>query len=99
MGLPYRKIMDHLLYCAGSNSNMWCRRLACMLKNREESDLRFWGIFQATRNSELDVVVDGEKHGDAEENAMLQYAAQGTGLEANISGVFVLARSRPKGSN
>ncbi len=73
--------------------------LACMLKNREESDLRFWDIFRAMRNSELDIVVDGEKHEDTEENAMLQYAAQGMGLEANISGVFVLARSHRKGAN
>ncbi|KAK0207466.1 hypothetical protein IW262DRAFT_1302681 [Armillaria fumosa] len=73
--------------------------LACMLKNREDGDLTFSAIFRATRNSELDAVLDGEKHGDAEENAMLQYAVQKTGSEANISGLFVLARSHRKGSN
>ncbi|KAK0505466.1 hypothetical protein EDD18DRAFT_1326541 [Armillaria luteobubalina] len=38
--------------------------LACILKNGEDSDLTFWDIVRATRNSELDVVVEGEKSGD-----------------------------------
>ncbi len=38
--------------------------LACILKNGEDSDLTFWDIVRATRNSELDAVVEGEKRGD-----------------------------------
>ncbi|SJL15168.1 uncharacterized protein ARMOST_18653 [Armillaria ostoyae] len=73
--------------------------LACVLKNGEDRDLTFWDIVRATRNSELDAVVDGEKYGDAGNDTMLQYAVQGRDLEANTSGVFVLARRRHKGSN
>ncbi|PBK65005.1 hypothetical protein ARMSODRAFT_1022709 [Armillaria solidipes] len=72
---------------------------ACILKNGEDSDLTFWDIVRATRNSELDAVVDGEKCGDAGESTMLQYAVQGKDLEANTSGVFILTRPRRKGSN
>ncbi len=73
--------------------------LACILKNGEDRDLTFWDIVRATRNSELDAAVEGDKHGDAGKDMMLQYAVQGRDLEANISGVFVLARPRNKGSN
>ncbi|KAK0431398.1 hypothetical protein EV421DRAFT_1743149 [Armillaria borealis] len=73
--------------------------LACILKNGEDRDLTFWDIVRATRNSELDAIVDGEKCGDAGESTMLQYAVQGRDLEANTSGVFILARPRRKGSN
>ncbi|PBK95094.1 hypothetical protein ARMGADRAFT_1144795 [Armillaria gallica] len=73
--------------------------LACMLKNGEDRDLTFWDIVRATRNSELDAVIDGEKRGDAGESTMLQYTVQGRDLEANTSGVFILARPCRKGSN
>ncbi|PBK65009.1 hypothetical protein ARMSODRAFT_1087653 [Armillaria solidipes] len=72
---------------------------ACVLKNGEDRDSTFWDIVRVTRNSELDDVVDGEKRGDAGESTMLQYAVQGKDLEANTSGVFILARPRHKGSN
>ncbi|SJL15175.1 uncharacterized protein ARMOST_18661 [Armillaria ostoyae] len=72
---------------------------ACILKNGEDRDLTFWDIVQATRNSELDAVVDGEKRRDVGESTMLQYAVQGRDLEANTSGVFILARPPRKGSN
>ncbi|KAK0240997.1 hypothetical protein EDD85DRAFT_934124 [Armillaria nabsnona] len=72
---------------------------ACILKNGEDSDLTFWDILRATRNSELDAVVEGEKRGDAGGSTMLQYAVQGKDLEANTSGVFILARPHRKGSN
>ncbi|PBK65037.1 hypothetical protein ARMSODRAFT_961594 [Armillaria solidipes] len=73
--------------------------LACILKNGEDRDLTFWDIVRATRNSELDAVVEGEKRGDAGNDTMLQYAVQGRDLEVNTSGVFILARPRRKGSN
>ncbi|PBK65014.1 hypothetical protein ARMSODRAFT_1053323 [Armillaria solidipes] len=72
--------------------------LVCILKNGEDSDLTFWDIVRATRNSELDAVVEGEKRGYAGESTMLQYAIQGRDLEANTSGVFVLARPHHKRS-
>ncbi len=73
--------------------------LACILKNGEDRDLAFWDIVLVTRNSELDAVVEGEKRGDAGKATMLQYTVQGRDLEANPSGVFILARPRRKGSN
>ncbi|PBK65007.1 hypothetical protein ARMSODRAFT_1087652 [Armillaria solidipes] len=73
--------------------------LACVLKNGEDSDLTFWDIVRATRNSELDAVVEGEKRGDAGKATMLQYTVQERDLETNTSGVFILARPRRKGSN
>ncbi len=73
--------------------------IACMLENGEVRDLAFWDIVRATRNSQLDVVVDGGEGGDVGESAMLQYAVHGKDLEVNTSGVFVLARPRRKGSN
>ncbi|PBK95079.1 hypothetical protein ARMGADRAFT_1144773 [Armillaria gallica] len=73
--------------------------LACILKNGEDSNLTFWDIVRATRNSELDAVVEGEKRGDAGGSTMLQYAVEGRDLEANTSGVFILARPHHKGSN
>ncbi len=73
--------------------------LACILKNGEDRDLTFWDIVQATRNSELDAVVYGGERGDVGESTILQYAIQGRDLDANTSGVFILARPRRKGSN
>ncbi len=73
--------------------------LACMLKDGEESSLDFWDIVRATRSSELDAIVDGEKRGDAGKDTMLQYAVRGKDSDANTSGVFALARPRHKGSN
>ncbi|KAK0194746.1 hypothetical protein F5146DRAFT_1132127 [Armillaria mellea] len=73
--------------------------LVCILKNGEDRDLAFWDIVRATRNSELDAVVGGEKGGDVRKDTMLQYTVQGRDVEANTSGVFVLARPRLKGSN
>ncbi|KAK0431390.1 hypothetical protein EV421DRAFT_2024551 [Armillaria borealis] len=67
--------------------------VACMLKDGEGNDLAFWDIVRATRNSELDAVVEGDKRGDAGKDTMLQYAAQGKDSDTNTSGVFVLARS------
>ncbi len=72
---------------------------ACILKNGEDRDLTFWDIVRATRNSELDAVMEGEKRGDAGKATMLQYTVQERDLEANTSGVFILARPRRKGSN
>ncbi|PBK64987.1 hypothetical protein ARMSODRAFT_978674 [Armillaria solidipes] len=68
-------------------------RLACILKNGEDSNLTFWDIVWATRNSELDVV-EREKLGDAVKETMLQYAVQGRDSDMNTSGVFALTRSR-----
>ncbi len=65
--------------------------LACILKNGEDRDLTFWDIVRATRNSELDDVVEGEKHGDVGKATMLQYTVQEGDLESNTSGVFVRA--------
>ncbi|KAK0431396.1 hypothetical protein EV421DRAFT_1927770 [Armillaria borealis] len=73
--------------------------LACVLKNGEDRDLTFWEIVRATRNSELDAVVEGEKHGDAGKDTMLQYAVQGQDSDASTSGVFIFAMPRRKGSN
>ncbi|KAK0241018.1 hypothetical protein EDD85DRAFT_948112 [Armillaria nabsnona] len=72
---------------------------ACILKNGEDGDLTFWDIVRATRNSELDAVVEGDKRGDVGKATMLQYAVQERDLDANTSGVFILARPRRKGSN
>ncbi|KAK0241013.1 hypothetical protein EDD85DRAFT_934126 [Armillaria nabsnona] len=72
--------------------------LACMLKNGEDSDVTFWDIVRATRNSELDAVVEGEKRGDTGKDTMLQYAVQGKDSDANASGVFVLARPHQRRS-
>ncbi len=71
---------------------------ACILKNGEDRALTFWDIVRATRNSELDAVVDGGEHGDMGKATMLQYAVEGRDLEANTSGVFILARPHHKGS-
>ncbi|KAK0505450.1 hypothetical protein EDD18DRAFT_1129500 [Armillaria luteobubalina] len=73
--------------------------LACILENGEDSDLTFWDIVRATRNSELDVVVEGERSGDTGKDTILQYTGQGMDPEANTSGVFVLAMHCPTGSN
>ncbi len=73
--------------------------LVCMLKNGGESDLTFWDIVRTTRSSDLNAVVEGEKLGDAGKDTMLQYAVQGKDPDRNTSGVFVLARSRHKGSS
>ncbi|PBK65004.1 hypothetical protein ARMSODRAFT_1053310 [Armillaria solidipes] len=75
------------------NSGMWCHRIG--MQNGEDSDLTFWDIGRATRNSELDAVVEGEKRG----NTGVQNTVQEMDLEANTSGVFILARPRRKGSN
>ncbi|PBK65001.1 hypothetical protein ARMSODRAFT_1022706 [Armillaria solidipes] len=72
---------------------------ACILKNGEDRDLAFWDIVRATRNSELDAVVEGEKRGDAGTATMLQYIVQERDLKANTSGVFILSSPRRKGSN
>ncbi|PBK95086.1 hypothetical protein ARMGADRAFT_1077845 [Armillaria gallica] len=72
--------------------------LACILKNGEDSDVTFWDIVRETRNSELDAVVDGEKSGDTGKDTMLQYAAQGKDSDANVSGIFVLARPHQRRS-
>ncbi|KAK0431402.1 hypothetical protein EV421DRAFT_1927773 [Armillaria borealis] len=72
--------------------------LACILKNGEDSDLSFWEIVRATRNSELDAVVEGEKRRDTGKDTTLQYAVQGKDSDANASGVFVLARPHHKRS-
>ncbi|PBK95103.1 hypothetical protein ARMGADRAFT_1077859 [Armillaria gallica] len=71
--------------------------LACILKNGEDRDLTFWNIVWATRNLELDVVVEGEKCGDVGKAIMLQYTVKERDLEVNTSGVFILARPRNKG--
>ncbi len=73
--------------------------LACVLKNGQDRDLTFCDIVRATRSSEFDAVVEGEKRGDAGKATMLQYTVQERYLEANTSGVFILARPRRKGSN
>ncbi|KAK0241022.1 hypothetical protein EDD85DRAFT_764124 [Armillaria nabsnona] len=73
--------------------------LACMLEDGEENSLDFWDIVRATRSSELDAIVDGDKRGDAGKDTMLQYAVQGKDSDANASGVFVLARPRHTGAN
>ncbi len=72
---------------------------ACILRNGEDRDLTFWDIVRATRNSELDAVIEGDKRGDAGKATMLQYTVQERDLEANTSGVFMLIRLRRKGSN
>ncbi len=73
-------------------------RLACILKNGEDSDMTFWDIVQAMRNSELDAVVEGEKCGDTGKDTMLQYAVQGKDSDVNASGIFVLARPHQRWS-
>ncbi|KAK0431400.1 hypothetical protein EV421DRAFT_2024556 [Armillaria borealis] len=74
--------------------------LVCMLKNGGESDLTFWDIVRATRSSDLDTVVEGERLGDAGKDTMLQYeAVKGMDADRNASGVFVLARPRHEGSS
>ncbi|PBK65011.1 hypothetical protein ARMSODRAFT_1022714 [Armillaria solidipes] len=74
--------------------------LVCMLKNGGESDLTFWDIVRATRSSDLDAVVEGERLGDAGKDTMLQYeAVKGMDTDRNASGVFVLARPRHEGSS
>ncbi|KAK0462303.1 uncharacterized protein EV420DRAFT_1761573 [Desarmillaria tabescens] len=67
--------------------------LVCMLKDGEDRDLTFWDIVRATRNSELDAVVEAENGAHTGKDTMLQYAVQGKDSDANTSGVFVLARS------
>ncbi len=61
--------------------------------------MTFWDIVRTTRSSDLNAVVEGEKLGDAGKDTMLQYAVQGKDPDRNTSGVFVLARSRHKGSS
>ncbi len=99
MGLPWPELW--IVYATALAVTAVCRAvgLACMLKDGEESSLDFWDIVRATRSSELDAIVDGEKRGDAGKDTMLQYAVQGKDSDANTSGVFVLARPRHKGSN
>lgn len=68
--------------------------LACILMDRE-SDMESWNIVEATRKSELDVAVEGEKHTDAGKDTMLQYdVPMENDLDMTPSGVFVQARSR-----
>ncbi|KAK0184143.1 hypothetical protein F5146DRAFT_1145786 [Armillaria mellea] len=72
--------------------------LVCMLKNGGESDLTFWDIVRATRSSELDTVVEGEKLGDVGKDTMLQYEpVKEMGTDRNASGVFVLAKPHHEG--
>ncbi|KAK0207471.1 hypothetical protein IW262DRAFT_1419737 [Armillaria fumosa] len=73
--------------------------LVCILKDGEEHDVTFWDIVRATRNSELDVLVEGGKRGGGRKDTMLRYAVQGKDSDMNTSGVFVLARSLHKGSS
>ncbi|SJL15171.1 uncharacterized protein ARMOST_18657 [Armillaria ostoyae] len=74
---------------------VWVYHVQRLWINGEDSDLTFWDIGRATRNSELDAVVEGEKRGDTG----VQNTVQEMDLEANTSGVFILARPRRKGSN
>ncbi len=92
MGLSYPKIVGYICNCVGSTAACGVVGLACMLKNGEDSDVAFWDIVRATRNSELDAVVEGDKHRDTGKDTMLQYAVQGKDSDANASGIFVLTR-------
>ncbi|PBK64997.1 hypothetical protein ARMSODRAFT_1022702 [Armillaria solidipes] len=90
-----------IIYATALASTATCGAvaLACMLRDGEESDLTFWDIVQATRNSELDALVERKKCGDAGNDTVLQYAVQGKDSDPNTSGVFVLARSRHEESS
>ncbi|KAK0505471.1 hypothetical protein EDD18DRAFT_1098830 [Armillaria luteobubalina] len=68
---------------AGSAVTAACGAIGvtCMLKDGEDRDVTFLDIVRATRNSELDAMVDGQKRVVAGKCAMLQYTVEGKVLE------------------
>ncbi len=63
----------------------------------KEERLDVLGV-RATKNLELEAVVEGEKLGNAGKDILLQYeAVQRMYVDRNTSGVIVLARSRHEG--
>ncbi|KAK0462306.1 uncharacterized protein EV420DRAFT_1523990 [Desarmillaria tabescens] len=90
-----------IIYAATLISTAACGAvgLACTLKDGDDSNTTFWDIVRATRNSELDALVEEENDGNAGKDTMLQYAMKGRASDTNNSGVFVLSRSRREGSS